>query len=67
LTAAQGSTHVALLRGINVGRAKRVAMADLRALLEGRGYGGARSRLDSGNLVFSTSEERRGGDEAPSR
>jgi len=26
--------HVALLRGINVGRAKRVAMADLRALME---------------------------------
>jgi uncharacterized protein (DUF1697 family) len=25
--------HVALLRGINVGRAKRVAMADLRALI----------------------------------
>jgi uncharacterized protein (DUF1697 family) len=27
-------THVALLRGINVGKAKRVAMADLRALVE---------------------------------
>jgi len=26
------ATQVALLRGINVGRAKRVAMADLRAL-----------------------------------
>jgi len=25
--------HVALIRGINVGKAKRVAMADLRALL----------------------------------
>jgi uncharacterized protein (DUF1697 family) len=53
LTAAQGSTHVALLRGINVGRAKRVAMADLRALLEGLGYGGVKSLLNSGNLVFS--------------
>jgi uncharacterized protein (DUF1697 family) len=30
-------TFVALLRGINVGRAKRVAMADLRALVEGLG------------------------------
>jgi uncharacterized protein (DUF1697 family) len=53
MTAAQGSTHVALLRGINVGRAKRVAMADLRALVEGLGYGGVRSLLNSGNLVFS--------------
>jgi len=29
---------VALLRGINVGRAKRVAMADLRKLLGSLGY-----------------------------
>src|SRR5262249_18427582 len=28
------SKHVALIRGINVGRAKRVGMADLRALVE---------------------------------
>ena len=31
------STLIALIRGINVGRAKRVAMADLRALVEGLG------------------------------
>ena len=31
--------QVALIRGINVGRAKRVAMADLRALVEDLGYG----------------------------
>ena len=30
--------YVALFRGINVGKAKRVAMADLRALLETLGY-----------------------------
>jgi uncharacterized protein (DUF1697 family) len=45
--------HVALLRGINVGRAKRVAMSDLRALVEGLGYGDARTLLNSGNVVFS--------------
>ena len=28
------TTYIALLRGINVGKAKRIAMADLRALLE---------------------------------
>jgi uncharacterized protein (DUF1697 family) len=45
--------HVALLRGINVGKAKRVAMADLRALCEGLGYGNVRTLLNSGNIVFS--------------
>lgn len=43
---------VALFRGINVGRAKRVAMADLRALLGSLGYGDARTILNSGNAVF---------------
>jgi len=46
-------THVALLRGVNVGRAKRVAMADLRALVEGLGYTEARTLLNSGNVVFT--------------
>jgi uncharacterized protein (DUF1697 family) len=46
-------THIALLRGINVGRAKRVAMADLRALVHGLGYTDVRTLLNSGNLVFS--------------
>lgn len=46
-------THVALLRGINVGRAKRVAMADLRALVADLGYGDVRTLLNSGNVVFS--------------
>ena len=44
--------YVAFLRGINVGRAKRIAMADLRVLLEGLGYTGVRSVLNSGNVVF---------------
>ncbi|MGA7500933.1 MAG: DUF1697 domain-containing protein, partial [Isosphaeraceae bacterium] len=47
--------HIALLRGINVGRAKRVAMAELRALVEGLGYGDVRTLLNSGNVVFSAS------------
>ena len=45
-------TQVALLRGVNVGAAKRVAMADLRALVEGLGYGGVRTLLNSGNVVY---------------
>ena len=47
------ATHVALIRGINVGRAKRVAMADLRALVAGLGYGDVRTLLNSGNVVFT--------------
>jgi len=44
--------HIALLRGINVGKAKRVAMADLRALMEGLGFANVRTLLNSGNAVF---------------
>ena len=45
---------VVLLRGINVGGAKRVAMADLRALLEDLGYGDVATVLQSGNAVVTT-------------
>ena len=44
--------YVALLRGINVGTAKRAGMADLRALVEGLGYTDVRTLLNSGNVVF---------------
>jgi len=44
--------YIALLRGINVGKAKRVPMADLRALMEDLGHGGVRTLLNSGNAVF---------------
>ena len=54
LAASAPRRYVALLRGINVGRAKRVAMADLRALLAELGYRDPRSLLNSGNLVFSS-------------
>ena len=43
---------VALLRGINVGKSKRIAMADLRSLLEGLGHANVRTLLNSGNAVF---------------
>jgi len=48
--------HVALLRGINVGKAKRIAMADLRALVEGLGHGNVRTLLNSGNVVFDAGD-----------
>ena len=43
---------IALLRGINVGRAKRIAMADLRRLVENLGHSNVRTLLNSGNVVF---------------
>ncbi|MFZ2308272.1 MAG: DUF1697 domain-containing protein [Rhodoferax sp.] len=46
---------VALFRGINVGKAKRIAMADLRALLTSMGYDNVQTLLNSGNVVFNSS------------
>ena len=46
-------TYFGLLRGVNVGRSTRVAMADLRALVEQLGYRGVRTILNSGNVVFA--------------
>ncbi|MBV9772590.1 MAG: DUF1697 domain-containing protein [Gemmatimonadetes bacterium] len=48
--------QVALIRGINVGKAKRVAMADLRAMLADFGYGDVKTLLNSGNAVFTTQD-----------
>ena len=48
----ENSQQVALLRGINVGRAKRVAMADLRKLLGDLGFTQVRTVLNSGNVVY---------------
>jgi uncharacterized protein (DUF1697 family) len=44
--------HVALIRGINVGGHKQVAMADLLTLMAKLGLSNPRSLLQSGNLVF---------------
>lgn len=43
---------VALFRGINVGKAKRIAMAELKSLFEELGYTDVRTLLNSGNVVF---------------
>ena len=47
---------VVLLRGINLGRHRRVKMADLRALLEDAGYRHVRTLLQSGNVVLEADE-----------
>lgn len=45
--------YVALLRGINVGSARRLAMHDLRAIVEAAGFTDPRTILNSGNVVFA--------------
>ena len=52
--------YVALLRGIDVGRAKRLAMADLRVLLESLAYRNVRTLLNSGNGRSSCTQSVRG-------
>lgn len=49
--------RVALLRGINVGTANRVKMADLRAVVEDLGYEEVRTWGASGNVVFTVPPE----------
>ena len=50
------SVVVALLRGINLGSKRRVAMADLRALLSDAGFENVRTHLQSGNVVLDTAD-----------
>ncbi|MEJ2108108.1 MAG: DUF1697 domain-containing protein [Acidiferrobacteraceae bacterium] len=46
------TSYIAMLRGINVGGQKRIRMDDLRALMQGLGYGRVRTYIQSGNLLF---------------
>ena len=47
---------VALLRGVNVGGRGKLAMADLRAAASGLGHQQVRTYIQSGNLVFASTE-----------
>jgi len=46
------AVQIALFRGINVGKAKRIAMGDLRTMFEALGFANVRTLLNSGNVVF---------------
>jgi uncharacterized protein (DUF1697 family) len=48
------SECIALIRGINVGRGKRVSMADLRGLVAGLGHTNVRTLMNSGNVLFQS-------------
>lgn len=51
--------QVALLRGVNnVGKASRVAMADLRVLFTDLGFRAVHTLLNSGNVVFTAGSRR---------
>ncbi|GAA0956201.1 DUF1697 domain-containing protein [Frigoribacterium faeni] len=54
--------HVALLRGVNVGTAKRLAMADLRRVAADLGHARPETVLNSGNLVFDSASLLRSAD-----
>lgn len=46
------TVQIALLRGVNVGGNRKIAMADLKAMLEDLGFTGVKTLLQSGNAVF---------------
>lgn len=52
------TTWVALVRGINVGRAKRIAMPDLRTMLTSLGYADVRTHGQSGNAIFTSGQRK---------
>jgi uncharacterized protein (DUF1697 family) len=47
------ASHIALLRGINVGGRNKVAMADLREIVTGLGHTDVVTYIQSGNVVFT--------------
>ncbi|HEX3962295.1 MAG TPA: DUF1697 domain-containing protein [Trebonia sp.] len=49
--------YVALLRGINVGGRNRVAMTDLRQIAESLGHTEVATYIQSGNLVFTNTDD----------
>jgi uncharacterized protein (DUF1697 family) len=46
--------YVALLRGVNVGGANMVSMADLKAAFEAAGMDRVRTYINSGNIIFGS-------------
>ena len=49
--------YIALLKGINVGGHKKVPMAELRNLLTNSGFQKVQTYIQSGNVVFQSSEK----------
>lgn len=50
-------TYIAFLRGINVGGHKKIIMKELSLLFESLGFENVKTYIQSGNVVFNSSEE----------
>ncbi len=51
------TVFIALLRGINVGGHKIIPMATLRGIFESGGFAGVRTYIQSGNVLFASSDK----------
>lgn len=56
------ATHVALLRGINVGGRNKIAMDDLRGVVSGLGYDDVSTYIQTGNVLFTPTPDEAGAD-----
>jgi uncharacterized protein (DUF1697 family) len=50
------TTHLALLCGINIGKNKRIAMVELRAMFADLGHRDITTYIASGNVLFATKD-----------
>lgn len=55
----RASSYVALLRGINVGGNNLIPMADLRACFVEKGFANVTTYIQSGNVIFTTTDHKR--------
>jgi len=53
-------TYIALLRGINVSGQKKIRMADLKAHLEELAWEGIQTYIQSGNIIFRSTDNNPG-------
>lgn len=53
------NTYISLLRGINVGGNKKIPMEGLRALYKSLGFNNVQSYIQSGNVIFQSTESSR--------
>jgi len=49
-------TYLVLLRAVNVGGTGKLPMAELRSMAEAEGFENVRSYIQSGNLIFTSSD-----------
>ncbi len=53
----KANEYIALLRGINVGGNNIIKMAELRECITGLGFKNVRTYIQSGNILFETTEQ----------